>query len=106
MRNMSMKNNIKCEKCGYGWHTDSFRYRVSCPSCGHSTPNPRYLGVPNKATIAKQIARLEDRLELLRHDLAYVIEHGILNSKVGLDIQKANKELEDLKQLAKVEVIE
>jgi len=37
MRNR--KPNIRCEKCGYEWHTTSKLRKVSCPSCNQKTPN-------------------------------------------------------------------
>jgi len=33
------KPNIRCEKCGYEWHTESKLRMVTCPSCNQKTSN-------------------------------------------------------------------
>jgi len=33
------ETNIKCEKCGYEWFTDSKLKRINCPSCRNTTTN-------------------------------------------------------------------
>ncbi|MEM3731042.1 MAG: archaellin/type IV pilin N-terminal domain-containing protein [Candidatus Bathyarchaeia archaeon] len=36
---MEEKPNIKCQKCGYEWHTKSKLKMVTCPSCNQKIPN-------------------------------------------------------------------
>ncbi|MEM3783667.1 MAG: archaellin/type IV pilin N-terminal domain-containing protein [Candidatus Bathyarchaeia archaeon] len=36
---MGEKPNIKCQKCGYEWHTKSKLKMVTCPSCNQKNPN-------------------------------------------------------------------
>jgi flagellin FlaB len=36
---MGEKPNIKCQKCGYEWHTRSKLKMVTCPSCNSKIPN-------------------------------------------------------------------
>jgi flagellin FlaB len=36
---MGEKPNIKCQKCGYEWHTRSKLKMVTCPSCNQKIPN-------------------------------------------------------------------
>jgi len=38
-RRLNRRPNIKCQKCGYEWHTKSTLKKVTCPSCNQKTPN-------------------------------------------------------------------
>jgi len=51
---MGEKPNIKCQKCGYEWHTRSKLKMVTCPSCNQKIPN---IALNKRRRVVKALAQ-------------------------------------------------
>lgn len=52
---------IKCQKCGYEWDTSSSMNKVTCPSCGYKTPNPKKTQTVQKRNTANTIKKKDSK---------------------------------------------